>query len=217
MYAKEGPPSIAPEELLRGLLLQLLLARQARAQGLISAEHFTVDGTLIEAWAGHQSFQRKHGGPTPPPDIPGSPGIDFCGETAFQCDPSIDRDPQARLYKKFAGQEARLCYLGHLLMENRNGPVVNARLTEADGHAERRSTLAIVEEIPGFRCVALGADKGYDAKEFCARTARSSDHTAPQFDLTTFASDEIRRRRVRTQARPHAGCSIEIGGPSDVI
>lgn len=139
---------------------------QARVQGLISAEHLTFDGTLIEAWAGQKSFQRKGGERTPPPDDPGNPSVDFHGERRSNATHQSTTDPQARLYKKAAGQEARLCYLGHLLMENSNGLVMNTRLTEADGRAERRAALAMVEKIPGFKRVTLGADKGYDAKEF---------------------------------------------------
>lgn len=139
---------------------------QARAQGLISAEHFTVDGTLIEAWAGQKSFQRTQGKPTPPPDDPGNPSVNFRGERRCNATHQSTTDPQARLYKKAAGREAKLCYLGHLLMENRNGLVVNTRLTQADGYAERRAAVAMVEEIPGFSRVTLGGDKGYDAKEF---------------------------------------------------
>jgi transposase len=139
---------------------------QARAQGLISAEHFTVDGTLIEAWAGQKSFQRTQCKPTPPPDDPGNPSVNFRGERRCNATHQSTTDPQARLYKKAAGREAKLCYLGHLLMENRNGLVVNTRLTEADGYAERRAAVAMVEDIPGFSRVTLGGDKGYDAKEF---------------------------------------------------
>jgi transposase len=139
---------------------------QARAQGLISAEHFTVDGTLIEAWAGQKSFQRTQGKPTPPPDDPGNPSVNFRGERRCNATHQSTTDRQARLYKKAAGREAKLCYLGHLLMENRNGLVVNTRLTEADGYAERRAAVAMVEDIPGFSRVTLGGDKGYDAKEF---------------------------------------------------
>jgi transposase len=139
---------------------------QARAQGLISAEHFTVDGTLIEAWAGQKSFQRTQGKPTPPPDDPGNPSVNFRGERRCNATHQSTTDPQARLYKKAAGREAKLCYLGHLLMENRNGLVVNTRLTEADGYAERRAAVAMVEDIPGFSRVTLGGEKGYDAKEF---------------------------------------------------
>jgi transposase len=139
---------------------------QARAQGLISAEHFTVDGTLIEAWAGQKSFQRTQCKPTRPPDDPGNPSVNFRGERRCNATHQSTTDPQARLYKKAAGREAKLCYLGHLLMENRNGLVVNTRLTEADGYAERRAAVAMVEDIPGFSRVTLGGDKGYDAKEF---------------------------------------------------
>jgi hypothetical protein len=118
------------ERLLAGDVAQAFfhqVVAQARAQGLLSAEHFTVDGTLIEAWAGHKSFKRKDTKQRPPDD-PGNPSIDFHGERRTNATHQSTTDPQARLYKKASGQEAKLCYLGHLLMENRNGLVVNTRL-----------------------------------------------------------------------------------------
>jgi transposase len=166
---------------------------QARAQGLISAEHFTVDGTLIEAWAGQKSFQRTQGKPTPPPDDPGNPSVNFRGERRCNATHQSTTDPQARLYKKAAGREAKLCYLGHLLMENRNGLVVNTRLTEADGYAERRAAVAMVEDIPGFSRVTLGGDKGYDAKEF-VRELR--DHQVTPH-LAQKPASAIERRTTR--------------------
>lgn len=122
-------------EVAQGFFQQVVA--QARAQELLSAEHFTVDGTLIEAWAGHKSFKRKDRPPTPPDD-PGNPSVDFHGERRANATHQSTTDPQARLYKKARGQEAKLCYLGHLLMENRNGLVVNTRLTQATGRAEAR-------------------------------------------------------------------------------
>ena len=106
---------------------------QARAQDLLSTEHFTVDGTLIEAWAGHKSFKHQQRS-APPPDDPGNPSVDYHGERRANATHQSTTDPQARLYKMAAGQEARLCCLAHLLMENRNGLLVNTRLTQASGH-----------------------------------------------------------------------------------
>jgi len=116
-------------EVAQGFFQQVVA--QARAQGLLSAEHFTVDGTQIEAWAGHKSFKRKADGLQPPPDDPGNPTVNFHGEQRRNDTHQSTTDPQARLYKKARGQEAKLCYLGHLLMENRNGLLVNTQLTQA--------------------------------------------------------------------------------------
>ncbi len=112
---------------------------QANAKQLLSDEHFTVDGTLLEAWASHKSFQRK-GGPTPPTDPPdgeSNPTIDFKGERRGNATHQSTTDPDARLYKKATGREARLGYLGHVLMENRTGLIVDAVVTPATGTAER--------------------------------------------------------------------------------
>jgi transposase len=262
LYATSGRPSIAPEKLLRALLLQVLysvrserllmeqldynllfrwfvglsmddavwdvtvftknrerllagtvaqgffqqVVAQARAQGLLSAEHFTVDGTLIEAWAGHKSFKPKNR-PQLPADDPGNPSVDFHGERRSNATHQSTSDPQARLYKKARGQEAKLCYLGHLLMENRNGLVVNTRLTQATGRAEREAALAMVATLPGVGRVTLGADKAYDAKEFVqalrdhAVTPHVAQKPATAIDRRTsrhpgYALSQWRRKRV---------------------
>src|SRR5712691_2693158 len=140
---------------------------QARSRDLLSTEHFTVDGTLIEAWASHKSFKRKDGGGgEQPPDDPGNPTIDFHGEQRRNDTHQSTTDPEARLARKGAGKEAKLSYAGHVLMENRNGIAVNSHVTQADGRAEPQAALAMVEEIPGQQRVTLGADKGYDRQEF---------------------------------------------------
>jgi len=139
---------------------------QARAHGLLSDEHFTVDGTLIEAWAGHKSFKRKGDDQQTPPDDPGNPSVDFHGERRRNATHQSTTDPQARLARKGAGKEAKLCYAGHVEMDNRHGLVVNTRLTPASGTAEPEAALAMVAELAGWRRVTLGADKGYDQKEF---------------------------------------------------
>lgn len=224
IYAANGRPSIAPEKLLRALLLQVLytvrserllmeqleynllfrwfvglnldepvwdatvfsknrerlleggiaegffqaVVEQARAQGLLSDEHFTVDGTLIEAWAGHKSFKRKDqsAAKTPPDDDPGNPSIDFHGEQRRNDTHQSTTDPEALLARKGPGKEAKLSYAGHVLMENRNGLAVDGCVTQATGRAEVEAGLELVEGIDGWSRVTLGADKGYDRKEF---------------------------------------------------
>ena len=222
MYAQVGRPSIAPEKLLRALLLQVLytvrsermlmeqlnynllfrwfvgmniddpvwdvtvftknrerllaggvastlfaeVLAQARSRALLSSEHFTVDGTLIEAWAGHKSFKRKDGSDQRPPDDPGNPTVDFHGERRSNATHQSTTDPEARLAKKGAGKEAKLSFAGHVLMENRNGLAVNGCVTLAEGRAEVEAAVAMVEEIAGQHRVTVGGDKAYDSKEF---------------------------------------------------
>ena len=222
LYARTGRPSIAPEKLLRALLLQVLytvrserllmeqldynllfrwfvgltlddpiwdptvftknrerllagdlaqafferVLAQARQRQLLSDEHFTVDGTLIEAWAGHKSFKPKTAGPEPPPDDPGNPTVDFRGERRSNDTHASTTDPEARLYKKGRRQEAKLGYLGHVLMDNRHGLAVQTQLTPATGRAEREAAQAMVTRLR--RGATLGADKAYDVPEFVA-------------------------------------------------
>jgi transposase len=222
MYAALGRPSIAPERLLRVLLLQVLYSvrserllmeqldynflfrwfvglsiddpvwdvtvftknrdrllkgevaeaffaavlAQARQRGLLSDEHFTVDGTLIEAWAGQKSFKRKDQvDAKTPPDDPGNPSVDFHGERRKNDTHLSTTDPEALMARKGKGKESKLSYTGHVLMENRHGLAVNCCVTQATGRAEAEAALAMVEEIPGWQRVTLGADKGYDRKE----------------------------------------------------
>ena len=159
------------ERLLEGEIAQgffQAVVEQARAQGLLSDEHFTVDGTLIEAWAGHKSFKRKgpSGAKTPPDDDPGNPSIDFHGERRRNDTHQSSTDPEARLARKGPGKEAKLSYAAHVLMENRNGLAVGGCVTQASGRAEVEAALELVEGIEGWERVTLGADKGYDCKEF---------------------------------------------------
>jgi transposase len=155
---------------------------QARGRDLLSTEHFTVDGTLIEAWASHKSFKLKEGADQQPPDDPGNPTVDFHGERRSNATHQSTTDPQARLARKGPGKEAKLSYAGHVLMENRNGIAVNGCVTQADGDAEPQAALAMVEEIPGEHRVTLGADKGYDRKEFVQelRDHQVTPHIAPK-------------------------------------
>jgi len=161
-----------------GFLAEVLA--DPKVKRLTSTEHFSVDGTLIEAWASMKSFRRKDGSDEPP--APGRNGErDFHGEKRSNQTHASATDPDARLLRKSAGQEARLCFMGHALMENRNGLVVDACLTRADGHAERVAALAMIEpraDRPGR--ITLGADKGYDAEDFVneLRSMRVVPHVA---------------------------------------
>ena len=144
-----------------------IVRQQAEAADLLSSEHFSVDGTLIEAWASLKSFQPKDDQDQDPPESGGrNAEVDFKGQKRKNDTHQSTTDPDARLYRKGKGKEAKLCYMGHALMENRNGLVVDSRLTQATGTAEREAALEMAENIPGTRKVTLAADKGYDAKAF---------------------------------------------------
>ena len=137
-----------------------------KVKRLLSSEHFSVDGTMIEAWASMKSFRPKDGSGEPP--APGRNGEgDFHGERRSNDTHASTSDPEARLYRKGPGQAAKLCFLGHALMENRSGLVVDACLTRADGHAERIAALHMIEpRADRPKRITLGADKGYDAEDF---------------------------------------------------
>ena len=139
---------------------------QAQAKGLTGDEHFTVDGTLIEAWASLKSFQRKDQKNGPPPDDPGNPTVNFHGESRRNDTHESSTDADALLARKGSGKEAKLSYNGNLLTENRNGLIVNTEVFQANGTAERDAALIMLEQIPSTRRVTVGADKGYDTKDF---------------------------------------------------
>ena len=111
---------------------------------MLSDEHFTVDGTLLEAWASLKSFQRKDAGPSPPPDDPGNPTVNFHGETRKNDTHASTTDPDAQLYRKGQGKEAKLAYLGHVLLDNRHGLVANVCVTAATGTAEREAAVVLL-------------------------------------------------------------------------
>jgi transposase len=237
MYSSTGRPSIAPEKLLRALLLQMLysvrsermlmeqmeynllfrwfvgmdldepvwvpsvysknrdrllegdIARalfaevlnQARGEDLLSAEHFSVDGTLIEAWASQKSFQRKDGSSAPPKDNdPGNPTVDFHGDKRSNETHQSTTDADARLARKSGGHEAKLAYCGNVLIENRNGLVVDAELVVCGGTAERDAAMVMIERLEGTGRVTVGADKGYDTKDFVEelRNMHATPHVA---------------------------------------
>jgi transposase len=287
LYAAEGRPSIAPERLLRAVLIQILFSIRSERQimeqmqynllfrwfvglgiddpvwvptvfsknrerllttdiarkflaaivadkavaPLLSDEHFAVDGTLIEAWVSMKSFQPKAeaGGGEPPandagPGQSGAPespaaetsdtgrnaAVDFHGQKRSNETHASVTDPEARLYRKGKGKEAKLCFMGHALMENRNGLVVDACLTEADGHAEREAALALIEpraDRPGR--ITLGADKGYDAEDFVneLRSMNVTPHVAAKAKGSTIDGRTTRHtgyavsQRIRNGSR----------------
>ncbi len=224
LYSTVGRPSIAPEKLLRALLLMVLysirserrlmeeleynflyrwfvglgmdepvwdatvfsknrerfidgavarrffdvVVAEAQAASLLSEQHFSVDGTLIEAWASLKSFRPKNEDDKKPPDDPGNPSIDFHGEKRSNQTHGSTTDPDAMLARKGNGKEARLCYCGNVLIENRNGLVVDAELFQANGTAERDAALIMAERIAGTGPVTIAGDKGYDTREFVA-------------------------------------------------
>jgi transposase len=259
LYAKFGRPSIAPEKLLRALLLQAfysvrserqlmeqldynLLFRwfvglsldaavwdvtvftknrerliegdiaskfmaavlnQARVKALLSDDHFSVDGTLIEAWASMKSFRPKDGSGAPP--APGRNGErDFHGEKRSNQTHASVTDPDARLYRKGPGQPAKLAYLGHVLMENRHALVVDARLTLATGTAERAAGLEMIAARPGNHRITLGADKAYDVAGFVAdlRECNVTPHVAQN---TTNRRSAVDGRTTR-----HPGYAVSV-------
>jgi transposase len=144
---------------------------EARAHRLLSDEHFTVDGTLLEAWASHKSFRPRRDAGGPPPDDPGNPTVDFRGERRSNATHASTTDPDARLYKKGVGRPAQLAYFGHLLTENRHGLVVATEVTPADGYGERDAALRMLERCPAGR-LTVGADKAYDVADFVAELRR---------------------------------------------
>jgi transposase len=256
LYADEGRPSIAPERLLRALLLQALftirserqlmqqitynmlfrwfvglamdapvwdvtvftknrdrlldgdIARcflaailvDSRVKPLLSSEHFSVDGTLIEAWASIKSFRPKDG-----PPVPGrNAEYDFHGEKRSNETHASTSDPDARLYKKSSGSAARLCHMGHVVMENRNGLVVAATVTPATGTAEREAAVVMVEPTVDGKRITLGTDKAYDTADFVAEMRR--------LGVTPHVSqnDKGRRSAIDGRTTRHPGYAVSL-------
>jgi transposase len=177
---------------------------QARAARLLSDEHFTVDGTLIEAWAGHKSFKRKDGPPPPPPDDKGNPTVDYHGETRSNATHQSTTDPECRLFKKSKGAAAQLCYLGHVLMENRHGLVVRPAVTLAGGTAERDAAVELVETIPGSHRITVGGDKNYDTADFVGALRRM--HATPH----VAQNDKGRRSAIDERTTRHPGYAVSM-------
>jgi len=143
----------------------VVVLEEARQRKLLSEDHFTVDGTLLEAWASLKSFSPKGGNDAHTPDEK-NPSVDFHGEKRTNDTHQSTTDPKALLARKGQGKEAKLCFTGHVLMENRNGMVVDVTFTQATGTAEREAALDMLEGVHGSRRVTLGADKGYDTQDF---------------------------------------------------
>ena len=145
------------------------IVAQAQARGLLSNDHFTVDGTLIEAWASLKSFKRKGQKPGAGPDDPGNPTVNFHGEHRSNATHQSTTDPEALLARKGKGKEAKLCYSANALVENRNSLLIDLQVEPADGLAERRAAVAMADErLAGSHRITLGGDKGYDTREFVA-------------------------------------------------
>ena len=173
----------------------------ADTERLLSDEHFTVDGTLLEAWASHKSFRPRN--QDPPHDGGGNPTVNFHGERRRNATHQSTTDPDARLYKKAVGREARLGYLGHVLMEHRSGLLVNARVTPADGHGERDAALVMVAAIPGRHRITVAGDKAFDTYAEVAELRRmaATPHVAPNDGRP--GGSAIDRRTTR-----HAGYTV---------
>ena len=176
----------------------------ARKRGLLSDEHFTVDGTLIEAWAGQKSFQKKAGSSQPPSDGGSNPTVNFHGEKRSNATHQSTTDPEARLYRKGPGKEARLSFMGHVLMDNRHALAVDDRLTMATGTAEREAAHEMVKAVPDRRSKhpTMGADKSYDTKDF-VKNLRKLTVTPHVAQNTNGRSSAIDARTTR-----HAGYEV---------
>ncbi|HEU4389684.1 MAG TPA: IS5 family transposase [Blastocatellia bacterium] len=258
LYSKIGRPSIAPEKLLRALLLQILYSvrsermlmeqldynllfrwfvglnmdddiwdastfcknrdrllkgdiaeaffkqvlERARGHELLSNEHFTVDGTLVEAAAGLKSFKSKTNQDQEPPDDPGNPTVNFHGEKRSNQTHQSKTDPEALLSKKGKGKEAKLNYAGHLLIENRNGLAIDASVTQATGTAERDIGVEYARKIGGSRRVTMGADKAYDTQEFVEKVREAN--------VTPHVAQNNRRKRSAIDGRTTRHVGYEI-------
>ena len=178
-----------------------------RVKTLISSDHFSVDGTLIDAWASMKSFRPKDGSGSPPG--PGRNGErNFRQETRSNETHASTTDPDARLYRKADGRGSRLCFMGHVLMENRHGLAVDAALTHATGTAEREATLTMLDRRKGRRRITLGADKAYDVEAFVGdlRARRVTPHVAVQG--TVFKTGVVRKTAVGRRTTRHPGYEI---------
>ena len=176
---------------------------QPRVKKLLSTDHFTVDGTLIEAWASLKSFKPRDGSDEPPAGGGRNTEADFHGKKRSNETHVSTTDPDARLYRKGPGKEAKLCFIGHGLMENRHGLLVDACLTPADGHAERVAALAMIEpRADRPRAITLGADKAYDAEDF-VNELRSMTVTPHVAQNTSGRSSAIDARTTR-----HGGYAV---------
>ena len=260
LYSQTGRPSIAPERLIRALLLQVLytirserllveqleynllfrwfvglsadepiwdhstfsknrdrlleadiarelfrlIVEQARLSGLLSDEHFSVDGTQIQAWASHKSFRPKDGSGGP---SGGGRNVarDFRGEQRTNDTHASTSDPEAKLYKKSPGTPSKLSYLGHAVSENRHGLIIDARVTEANSATERSAALEMLMQLSGATRCTVGADKAYDVRKFVkdARALNVTPHVAQ--NTAGYGGSSIDERTTR-----HAGYALSL-------
>jgi transposase len=204
--------------------LAALLA-QPQVMRLLSTDHFSVDGTLIEAWASMKSFKPKAPGEddAPPPSGGRNAEVDFKGQKRSNETHQSTTDPEARLYRKGPGMEARLCFIGHTLMENRSGLIVDTRLTSADGHAERIAALSMIEpRADRPRAISLGADKAYDAEDFVnelrsmnvrAHVAQNDNGRRSAIDgRTTRQAGYAMSQKIRKRIEEGFGWMKTVGG-----
>jgi transposase len=190
------------ERLLSGEIAAAFFAAvrdQARDAGLLSDEHFTVDGTQLQAWASQKSFQPRDGGPTDPPDDPGNPSIDFRGQKRSNTTHVSRTDPDAKLYRKGNGQPAVLAYLGHVLLDNRHGLVAGTCVTPATGTAEREAALGLLASVAGSGHT-FGADKAYDVAAFV--------ETSRALGATPHVAQKIRGSAIDARTTRHPGYAI---------
>jgi transposase len=192
------------QRLLDGDIAQAFFAQVlalARERHLVSDEHFTVDATLLEAWAGLKSFRAKTPPPTEPPDDPGNPTVDFHGERRSNATHESTTDPDARLMRNGKGKEAKLCYLGHVLMENRHGLAVRVQTSQATT-AEPETALTLVDQMPRRPGRTLGADKAFDTADFV--------ETLRAMELTPHVAQHTRGRRSALDGRTthHPGYAV---------
>ena len=193
------------ERLLDGEIADLFfdeVVRHAERKRLVSREHFSVDGTLIEAWAGLKSFQKKESEKESREDDNDdqgtrNPEVDFKGEKRTNATHESKTDPDAKLYRKSSNQGAHLSYMGHVMMENRNGLAVDHRLTEANGTAERQAALEMAMGLPGENRKTMGGDKGYDERKFTGdlKSLNVSPHVAQNEHVKRTSSIDERTTR----------------------
>jgi transposase len=172
--------------------------RQAHEAGLLSDEHFTVDGTLLDAWASLKSFRRKDAGPTPPPDDPGNPTVNFHGESRRNDTHASTTDPDARLARKGLGKEAKLSYAGHVLLDNRYGLVANVCVTAATGTAEREAAVLLLGAVAHGGTV--GGDKGFDVPSFVTQVRA--------LGVTPHVAQKVKGSAIDGRTTRHTGYAV---------
>jgi transposase len=172
--------------------------RQAAEAGVLSDEHFTVDGTLLEAWASLKSFRRKDAGPTPPPDDPGNPSVNFHGESRRNDTHQSTTDPDAQLARKGPGKEAKLSYAGHVLLDNRYGLVANVCVTPATGTAEREAAVLLLGAVAHGGTV--GGDKGFDVPSFVAQVRA--------LGVTPHVAQKVKGSAIDARTTRHGGYAV---------